>query len=169
MGLNYTTSTLTAKQREFRELYSEVTLIVDEVHTQVIFIYTQLFSHKYECCLLRFTSQNPTDIIFSKFRSRPCHYTTRWENYPSHGTKSTPASDIRSQNPSQFLATHLPSHDPGLGILGCHSLRIMFPLRNGWRLTLASVQFGLYPNAHTISSACLLALSGKHVPGCSAC
>lgn len=69
--------------------------------------------------------------------------------------------------PSSSLPTS--SHDPGLGILGCHSLGIMFPLRNGWRLTLASVQFGLYPNAHTISSACLLALSGKHVPGCSAC
>lgn len=88
-----------------------------------------MFNHKHEWCLLRFPLQNPTDTIFSKFRSHPCRYTTPWENHPSSGTPRPSASEIQSQNPSESPSPYLPSYDPGLQILGSQSLGIIFPLR----------------------------------------
>lgn len=80
-----------------------------------------------------------------------------------------PALDIQSQNPSLFLSPHLPASDPGLEILGSQSLGIIFPLRKmdgaqSWllfRLVCTQLHI-LFP------ALALLALSGKHVPGCSA-
>lgn len=164
MTLNYTTSTLSAKQREFTELYSEAILILDWAHTQVIF-HLQLFNHKYEWSLLRFTLQSPTDTTFLKFRSHLCHDTSPWENHLSSDTKTI---CLRYPISQPFPVPLYPLMTQALKSLAHKAWELYSLWENGWFPILASVQFDFYPNAHTISSTCLLALSGRHVPGCSA-
>lgn len=102
MSLNYTTSTLTSKQKEFIELYSEDTLNLDWVHTQVTF-YMQLFNHKHEWCLLSSCCRIPQTPSFRNSGHIPVIMQHHQIIVPQVVPRPS-ASDSQSQNPSQFLS-----------------------------------------------------------------
>lgn len=173
MSLNYTTMTVTVKQREFLELHSEAIRTLAWVwqgnnNTQVPF-HMPLFNHKHEECFLGFSLQNTTDTIFSKFRSRPCrHHTMPWENHSSRGTKAIclgyPTSKSFPVPLSSPTLLRPRPRNPWLTKLGNY---IPFEKMDGAQHWLL---FSLvFTQLHILFPAlALLALSGKHVPGCSA-
>lgn len=171
MSLNYTTRTVTVKQREFIELHSEAIGTLAWVwqgnnHTQVTF-HMQLFDHKYEWCLLGFSLQNLTDTIFSKFRSHLSLHNALRESFLQWYQGHLPWISNLKVLPSSSLPTY-PLMTQVLKSLA----RKAWELYSLWEMDGAQhwLLFSLvFTQLHILFPALALrALSGKHVPGCSA-